>query len=124
MRYDVTEHPLLSGKALALKAGDQGEEKLQAQIEIAEAYLQLNIGGILTGDQAVLVEHFLTMQVNWQIELAERGWEPAYIQSISSSHSAQSVTYRNFTIISPAVARGFWSLLRTWGFDRTVRALR
>lgn len=124
MRYDVTEHPLLSGKALALKAGDQGEEKLQALVEIAESYLQLNIGDLYTGDQAILVEHFLALQVNWQIELMERGWEPMYVQSISSSHSAQSVTYRNFSIISPVVARGFWSLTRTWGFERTVRTLR
>lgn len=121
MRYDITDHPLLSEKAQALAEGENGEEALQAQIELAEVYLGLATGTLFTGTQAVLIQHFLTLQVNWQVEL---GIEPFYIRSISSTHSEQTTTYKDQPIIHPAVQLGFMALLKTWGYRRTVRSLR
>lgn len=120
MRYDLTDpHPLLSAKAKAMLTKDA--EQFQAQVEIAETYLQLAVGTLYTGDKATLVKHFLALQVNWQIQL---GMDPYYIRTISSSHTSQSTTYKDNPIISPLVSAGFFALMRTWGFQRTVRSIR
>jgi hypothetical protein len=121
VRYDITEHPLLSGKVTALQGGENGEEAFQAHEEMAEAYLQLATGELYTGDRGVLVQHFLALQVNWQVEV---GIDAHYLRSISSDHTKQSKVFKDVPIINPAVSAGFFALMRTWGYGRTVRSIR
>lgn len=87
--YIVSEHPLLSPKAKALVSS---EEAFAEQTALAASLLGVD-ETVYVDDDLAKVNRAIALQVNYQIELSAKPdiW---YAQSVASSHSKQSVTYR------------------------------
>lgn len=90
MIYDVSGHALLSKKVLALKS--ESPEAFSKQVSVAEMLL----GVYPPASTQVLVASRLSLavvlQLNFQIE---QGIDPLYVSASSSSHTRNSVQYRD-----------------------------
>lgn len=114
MIYDVTDHPLLIPKVKELTTSDP--EQFAAQVEVAEVLLALP--ATVPADPAGAQLHLaVAMQVNFQIQ---QGIDPLFIESSASSHSRNSVSYRD-RFIDPRAAQIVATIITTLGGRYTER---
>jgi hypothetical protein len=122
MRYDILGHPMLTAKAAAL--GSPPGEKLAAHVLLAETLLGAHNHPLVTdADQLEVVRLFLAIQVNFQVE---QGVDPFVAEKVYSSHTKQSVTYRD-RIIDPralALASQVWKEDAAAKYDGRITSVR
>jgi len=119
MRYDVSEHALLSGKAKALakKNADQFAE----WNTLAELLLGFDDIPLLVDDQKKEAMRYIALQVNWFLEINP---DALVLKSISSGHSGQAKVFRDNQLISPYIRAGVRRLTGRWRFRAGLRSIR
>lgn len=95
MLYDVATHPFLSSKSQQLGA------RFESHHRMAEALLGLRAPVVTAERDLEDMELAVAMQINFQ---AEQGLDPFVVESSSSSHTSQSVHYRDRAVDPRAVA--------------------
>src|SRR6187200_2234585 len=101
MRYDVSDHDILSGKAEALVKKDA--DKFAEWNTLAETILGFDDLPLLTGDSAKRAKRYIALQVNWFLDINP---DALILKSISSGHSGQAKVFRDNALISPYIRDG------------------
>lgn len=95
--YDVTAHPILTPKALAITPA----EKFASHVLLAESLLGVSGPAYTDTDLLDKARLAVAIQVNFQ---AEQGIDPFVYRSVSSAHSSQSAVYREHLVDPRALA--------------------
>jgi hypothetical protein len=120
MLYDVSEHPLLSGKAKAMVRSD--EDKFTEWGNLAESILGFDvITPVMTGAKAKEAKRYIALQVNWMIDATP---DALMLKSISSGHSGQSKVFRDNILINPMILTSWKKFVQGMAFTRGIRSLR
>ncbi len=92
MTYDLSEHPLLGTRAKSLL--EENEDAFIEQVALAADLLGI-AESTYTGTKLDAVERWLVLQLNHQLVLFAEHGEFWFAKQVSSSHSRQSITYRD-----------------------------
>lgn len=99
--YDVSEHPLLSAKAVALAATDDADSKFTEQTALAAELLGVS-ETTYTGDKLTKINRALALQINYQLLLDPEVFFKKYT---TSAQSKQGVGYRDgISLVFPMAA--------------------